>query len=66
MEEQQIQEFVRRTTLDRALRSELGHNARGVIAREGFSGRVAGILLLLAPYLAFGQPLSSAGKWWHV
>lgn len=66
MEEQQIQEFVQRATRSEALRAELGRDPQGVVAREGFSSRVAEIILCLVPHLAFERPLNAVGKWWHV
>lgn len=66
MEEQQIQEFVQRATRSEALRAELGRDPLGVVTREGFSSRVAEIILCLAPHLAFERPLNATGKWWHV
>lgn len=66
MEEQQIQEFVHRALLDQARRQELAHDPAGVVAREGFSPRVARVILRLVPHLALDAPLDSAGRWWHV
>lgn len=65
MEEQQIQEFVQRAMQNEALRVELGSDPLGVIAREGFSARVAEIILRLTPHLAFERPLNTVEKWWH-
>jgi hypothetical protein len=66
MEEQQIQEFVHRAMLDKAMRQELICNPAGVVAREGFPPRVTGIVLRLIPHLTFDRPLDSAERWWHV
>lgn len=66
MEEQQIQEFIHRAALDNIMRQELVCDPAGVLAREGFSPRVAGIILRLIPHLTFDRPLDSAERWWHV
>lgn len=66
MEEQQIQEFVHRAALDKAIRQELVCDPARVLAREALSPRVTGIILRLIPHLAFDCPLDSAEKWWHV
>jgi len=66
MEELQIQEFVHRVALDQGMQQALVRDPVGVLAREGFSPRVAKILLRLVPHLTFDRPLDSAEKWWHV
>jgi hypothetical protein len=66
MEEQQIQEFIHRVCIDKAVQDELALDAESMIRRENYSPRVAHILLRLAPCLVFGQSLSMLEKWWHV
>lgn len=66
MEEQQIQDFVHQAMLDQALRQELVRDPQALLARAGFSPRVARVLLQMVPHLAFEAPLDSAGRWWHV
>jgi hypothetical protein len=65
MEEQQIQAFVHRVSVDNAMRCALAADPTGVVMHEGFSPRVAQILFRLVPHLAFDQPLVSQEKWWH-
>ncbi|HEY3992705.1 MAG TPA: hypothetical protein VGM01_07460 [Ktedonobacteraceae bacterium] len=65
MEEQQIQEFVHRAVMDKALRNELTLHPVDVLGCEDYSPRVMAILLRLVPCLAFEQPLNMSEKWWH-
>lgn len=64
-QEQQIQEFVHRVAMDERVRHELTCNPVVVIKRQGFSPRVAQIILHLVPQLAFEQPVQPDGNWWH-
>jgi hypothetical protein len=66
MEEQQIQAFVHRVTIDEIFRCEFMRDPLKVILSAGFSARVTCILLRMVPHLAFEQPLTSPEKWWHV
>ena len=65
MEEQQIQDFVHRVSTDEELRKELGRDPDGVIMREGFSPRVAKIVLRLVPHLAMDEPIGPSLSWWR-
>jgi hypothetical protein len=65
MEEQQIQAFVHKISVDNAMRGALAADPVGMVMREGFSPRVAQIIFRLVPHLAFDQPLVSQEKWWH-
>lgn len=65
MEEQQIQEFVHRAVMDKALRNELALHPVDVIGCGDYSPRVMAILLRLVPCLAFERPLNMSEKWWH-
>jgi hypothetical protein len=49
MEEMQIEKFIYRTLDDEQLRIELADQPEAVIAREGFSPRVAAAILRLVP-----------------
>ena len=64
MEEQQIQDFVHRISTEEELRKELARDPDGVIMREGFSPRVAQIMMRLAPQLAMDKPIGPAFSWW--
>ena len=64
MEEQQIQDFVRRVSEDENLRKELASDPDGVIMREGFSPRVAKVVARLVPQLALDKPLGPSLPWW--
>jgi hypothetical protein len=68
MEETQIKEFVHRVCNEESLRNELAENFDAVMAKEGFSSRVAGVLRRLTPQLLAhddqeGRPALS---WWNV
>lgn len=65
MEEQQIQDFVHQASSDEQLRKELATNPNGVIERQGFSPRVAQIVLRLVPHLAMDKPLEPSLTWWQ-
>lgn len=65
MEEQQIQEFIHRVSVDQTIRYKLINDPSGVIACQGFSPRVALIISRLLPHLASGQAMQSAEQWWH-
>ena len=64
MEEQVIQEFVHRVSTDKDLRQELASNPDGVIMREGFSPRVARVLVRLVPHLTLEQSIGPAFSFW--
>lgn len=64
MEEQQIQEFVHRVSTDKELRKELASAPDSVIMREGFSPRVAQIIMRLVPHLAMEKPLEASLNFW--
>lgn len=64
MEELQIQDFVHRVSKDEELRKELASNPEGVIMREGFSPRVAQVIMRLIPHLALNEPLKPSFGWW--
>jgi hypothetical protein len=64
MEELQIQDFVHRVSEDEELRKELASNPDGVIMREGFSPRVARVIMRLVPHLTLDQPLKPSLSWW--
>ena len=65
MEELQIQEFVHRVLTDEGLRKELASTPNSVIMREGFSPRVAKIIIRLVPHLAMEKPLEVSLAFWH-
>jgi hypothetical protein len=65
MEELQIQDFVHRVSKDEELRKELASNPDGVIMREGFSPRVAQVVMHLVPHLASDRPMGPSLCWWH-
>ena len=64
MEELQIQDFVHRVSKDEELRKELASNPDGVIMREGFSPRVARVIMRLVPHLTLDQSLKPSLSWW--
>jgi hypothetical protein len=64
MEEELIQDFVHRASRDEELRKELASDPDTVILREGFSPRVARIVLRLVPQLALDQSLEPSFNWW--
>ncbi len=64
MEEKQIQDFVHRVSTDEELRKELASDPNTVIMREGFSPRVAQIVMRLVPHLALDRPLEPSLTWW--
>ncbi len=65
MEEKQIQDFVHRVATDEALREELVSSPDQVIMREGFSPRVARVVMRLVPHLAFERPEEPSLGWWR-
>jgi hypothetical protein len=65
MEERQIQEFVHRVSRDDTLRKELIGDPERVIAHQGFSPRVARVVMQLVPHLSFGESLEDASRWWR-
>lgn len=65
MEELQIQEFVHRVSTDEKLRKELATSPDSVIIREGFSPRVARIIMRLVPHLAMEKPLEVSLGFWY-
>lgn len=65
MEEKQIQEFVHRVTEDTALRQDLLRTPESVVGREGFSPRVARIVMQLVPHLTVDKPTDISLKWWQ-
>ena len=65
MEEQMIQDFVHRASRDEKLRKELASDPESVIAREGFSPRVARIIARLVPLLALDKQLEPSLYWWN-
>jgi len=65
MEEQMIQDFVHRVSRDEELRKELASDPNAVIAREGFSPRVARIIAHMIPQLALDKPLEPSLYWWY-
>ena len=64
MEEQQIQDFVHRVSNDEDVRKELALDPDGVIMREGFSPRVAQIVMRLVPHLALQRSFMQIPEWW--
>lgn len=65
MEEQQVLDFVRRVSRDENLRREVLETPDCVIAREGFSPRVARIITRLVPHLDFErQSEPPTLSWW--
>lgn len=64
MEEQQIRDFVQRVSSDVELRESLAADPERVIAREGFSPRVARIITRLVPHLTLNQNLEASSFWW--
>lgn len=65
MEEQQIQDFVHRVSVDEGVRSMFVSDPLKGVMQEACSPRVMAILLRLVPYLAFDQPLVQPEQWWH-
>jgi len=64
MEEQQIKNFVHRVSTEETLRTELASNPEAVIEREGFSPRVAQVVMRLVPHLALNNVMEING-WWR-
>lgn len=66
VEEKQILEFVQRVSQDEALRKELTNDPDNVIMREGFSPRVAQVLMRLVPHMSAISGEISIGSltWW--
>ena len=65
MEEQQIRDFVHRVSTEETLRTELASNPQNVIEREGFSPRVAQVVMRLVPHLALNKEIKAGFGWWH-
>ncbi len=65
MEEQQIKNFVHRVSTEETLRTELANNPEAVIEREGFSPRVAQVVMRLVPHLALDNAVKTSFSWWH-
>ncbi len=64
MEEQQIKNFVHRVSTEETLRTELANNPESVIEREGFSPRVAQVIMRLVPHLAMDKVNEVSARWW--
>jgi len=64
MEEQQIKNFVHRVSTEETLRTELASNPEAVIEREGFSPRVAQVVMRLVPHLAVNKTIGTSSYWW--
>lgn len=64
MEEQQIRDFVHRVSTEETLRAELASDPKSVIEREGFSPRVAQVVMRLIPHLAMNKPTEVSLSWW--
>lgn len=65
MEEQQIKNFVHRVSTEETLRTELANNPEAVIEREGFSPRVAQVVMRLVPHLALNNDTKPSFSWWR-
>ena len=65
MEEQMIQDFVHRVSRDEELRKELANDPENVIAREGFSPRIARLIARLVPQMALDKQLEPSLYWWY-
>ena len=65
MEEQQIRDFVHRVSTEETLRTELVSNPQSVIEREGFSPRVAQVVMRLVPHFALDKEVKTSFSWWH-
>ncbi len=65
MEEQQIRDFVHRVSTEETLRTELANNPQSVIEREGFSPRVAQVIMRLVPHLALVKPSDVSFRFWQ-
>jgi len=67
MEEQQIRDFVHRVSTEEGLRAELASDPNGVIEREGFSPKVAQVVMRLVPHLAMTTSFgASPSLWWSL
>ena len=64
MEEQQIRDFVHRVSTEEMLRTELASNPQSIIEREGFSPRVAQVVMRLVPHLALDKEMKPGLRWW--
>ena len=66
MEETQIKDFVHRVCNEESLRSELAQDFDSVMAKEGFTYRVAGVLRRLTPQLLAHEGLETITSldWW--
>ena len=65
MEEQQIRDFVHRVSTEETLRTELASNPQSVIEREGFSPRVAQVVMRLVPHFAIIKNDDDKHSWWY-
>ncbi|QBD82196.1 Nif11 family protein [Ktedonosporobacter rubrisoli] len=65
MEEQQLQQFVKRVSRDAALREELKSHPADVIVREGFSPRLTRVVMQLVPHLTLTQDFALDCSWWR-
>ena len=63
MEELQIRDFVHRVSTEETLRTELANSPQSVIEREGFSPKVAQVIMRLVPHLALNKEMQPHG-WW--
>ena len=66
MEETQIKEFVHRVYNEESLRNELAENFDAVMAKEGFSPRIAGVLRRLTPQLLAHEGQDNRPSLWWV
>jgi hypothetical protein len=64
MEEQQLQDFVHRIVENEALRKELVRDPERIVSREGFSPRLAQVVMRLVPHLTMEKPLGASFTWW--
>jgi hypothetical protein len=64
MEEQQLQEFVHRIVENEALRKELARDPERIVSCEGFSPRLAQVVMRLVPHLTMEKPLGASLSWW--
>lgn len=65
MEEQQIRDFVDRTTGDAAFRQQVMSNPEAVVRQEGYSDSVARVITRLVPHLALERSSSTVSfSWW--
>jgi hypothetical protein len=65
MEERVIQDFVHRVSTDENLRKELASDPENVIMREGFSPRVARVILRLVPHMTVEESIGPSYHFWN-